>query len=128
LALFAILGNMTNEVGHETTGSHGSNPEKDIHRATPSLTQRQPVLDEAAPNQIVMVRPSSSRHRNICSQDAQSLPPAAMRRLMREISELKNSPPEGIRISTNEDNMLDVTGIIQGPGECATVLRRRRRG
>jgi len=38
-----------------------------------------------------------------------------MRRLMREISELKNSPPEGIRISTNEDNMLDVTGIIQGP-------------
>lgn len=39
-----------------------------------------------------------------------------MRRLMREISELKNSPPEGIRIVTNEENILDVTGIIEGPG------------
>lgn len=40
-----------------------------------------------------------------------------MRRLMREISELKNSPPEGIRIVTNEENILDVTGIIEGPGK-----------
>lgn len=40
-----------------------------------------------------------------------------MRRLMREISELKNNPPEGIRIVTNEENILDVTGIIEGPGE-----------
>ena len=31
--------------------------------------------------------------------------------------ELKNSPPEGIRVVTSEDNMLDVTGIIEGPGE-----------
>ncbi|KAF9239412.1 ubiquitin-conjugating enzyme/RWD-like protein [Melanogaster broomeanus] len=34
---------------------------------------------------------------------------------MREITELKNSPPEGIRIMTSEENMLDVTGIIEGP-------------
>jgi ubiquitin-conjugating enzyme E2 S len=40
-----------------------------------------------------------------------------MRRLMRELVELKNSPPEGIRVVTSEDNMLDVTGIIEGPGE-----------
>lgn len=40
-----------------------------------------------------------------------------MRRLMREISELKNSPPEGIRIVTSEENILDVTGIIEGPGK-----------
>ncbi|KAH7882199.1 ubiquitin-conjugating enzyme/RWD-like protein [Phlebopus sp. FC_14] len=40
---------------------------------------------------------------------------ATMRRLMREITELKNSPPEGIRIVTSEENMLDVTGIIEGP-------------
>lgn len=39
-----------------------------------------------------------------------------MRRLMKEIAELQTSPPEGIRIQTSEDNMLDVTGIIQGPG------------
>lgn len=39
-----------------------------------------------------------------------------MRRLMRELTELKKSPPEGIRVQTSDDNMLDVTGIIQGPG------------
>lgn len=47
----------------------------------------------------------------------QSLTPAVLRRLMRELSELQTNPPEGIRIVTSEDNMLDVTGIIQGPGE-----------
>ena len=40
-----------------------------------------------------------------------------MRRLMRELAELQTNPPEGIRIITSEDNMLDVTGIIQGPGQ-----------
>lgn len=39
-----------------------------------------------------------------------------MRRLMRELTELKKSPPEGIRVQTSDDNMLDVTGVIQGPG------------
>ena len=39
-----------------------------------------------------------------------------MRRIMRELSELQTNPPEGIRVVTSEDNMLDVTGIIQGPG------------
>ncbi|KIP06632.1 hypothetical protein PHLGIDRAFT_72360 [Phlebiopsis gigantea 11061_1 CR5-6] len=34
---------------------------------------------------------------------------------MRELAELQTSPPEGIRVSTSEDNMLDVTGMIQGP-------------
>jgi ubiquitin-conjugating enzyme E2 S len=34
---------------------------------------------------------------------------------MREITELKNGPPEGIRIVTSEENILDVTGIIEGP-------------
>ncbi|KAJ7819191.1 ubiquitin-conjugating enzyme/RWD-like protein [Mycena olivaceomarginata] len=28
---------------------------------------------------------------------------------------LKNSPPEGVRVQTSEDNMLDLTGIIEGP-------------
>ncbi|KAG6853623.1 hypothetical protein C0991_002847 [Blastosporella zonata] len=51
-----------------------------------------------------------------------SLPPAALRRVMRELSELKNSPPEGIRIQTSEEDMLDVTGIIQGPDWWLTNL------
>ena len=36
--------------------------------------------------------------------------------LMRELTELRSNPPEGIRVVTNEENMLDVTGIIAGPG------------
>ena len=47
----------------------------------------------------------------------QSVSPAVTRRLMRELSELKRNPPEGIRVITSEENMLDVTGIIEGPGE-----------
>lgn len=35
---------------------------------------------------------------------------------MRELAELQNDPSEGIRVVTSEDNMLDVTGIIEGPG------------
>ena len=30
--------------------------------------------------------------------------------------QLKKEPLEGIRVVTAEDNMLDVTGIIEGPG------------
>lgn len=40
-----------------------------------------------------------------------------MRRVMRELAELRRNPPEGIRVQTNEQDMMDVTGIIQGPGE-----------
>ncbi|OAX37379.1 hypothetical protein K503DRAFT_742870 [Rhizopogon vinicolor AM-OR11-026] len=44
-----------------------------------------------------------------------SVTPATMRRLMREITELKNNPPEGIRVVTSEENMLELTGIVEGP-------------
>lgn len=36
---------------------------------------------------------------------------------MREVSELQNNPPEGIRLQASDEDMLDVTGIIEGPGE-----------
>ena len=39
-----------------------------------------------------------------------------MRRLMKELAELQANPPDGVRIAPNEENMLDVTGIIEGPG------------
>ena len=47
---------------------------------------------------------------------SQSVSPAVLRRLMRELSELQTNPSEGIRVATSEDNMLDVTGIVEGPG------------
>jgi ubiquitin-conjugating enzyme E2 S len=36
---------------------------------------------------------------------------------MKEITELQTNPSEGIRIQTSEENMLDLTGIIEGPGK-----------
>jgi len=44
-----------------------------------------------------------------------SIPPAVLRRVMRELSELEKNPPEGIRVQTSDEDMLDVTGIIEGP-------------
>lgn len=41
---------------------------------------------------------------------------------MKELNGLRTDPPEGIRVVTNEDNMLDVTGIIEGPGGWRLVL------
>jgi hypothetical protein len=40
-----------------------------------------------------------------------------MRRLMRELKELRTNPPEGIRVQLSEESVLDVVGIIEGPGE-----------
>ena len=48
----------------------------------------------------------------------QSIPTNAFRRVVRELADLQKNPPEGIRIQTNEDNILDLTGIIEGPGKC----------
>lgn len=36
---------------------------------------------------------------------------------MRELKDLEKSPLEGIRVQTSEEDMLDITGIIEGPGE-----------
>jgi ubiquitin-conjugating enzyme E2 S len=44
------------------------------------------------------------------------MPLPAMRRLMRELKELKTSPPEGIRVQLSEESVLDLVGIIEGPG------------
>ncbi|KAH7325515.1 ubiquitin-conjugating enzyme/RWD-like protein [Rhizoctonia solani] len=41
--------------------------------------------------------------------------PAAFRKLVKEIQQLRAEPPEGIRVVPSEENMLDVTGIVAGP-------------
>jgi len=56
------------------------------------------------------------RYANILLVWKKTVTPAVFRRLMKELNELRTNPPEGIRVVTNEDNMLDVTGIIEGPG------------
>lgn len=58
----------------------------------------------------------------VLSLTQQSVNPTAFRRLVREIRQLQTEPPEGIRISTDDEDILDVTGIIQGPGTFALPL------
>ncbi|CCO33239.1 ubiquitin-conjugating enzyme E2 S [Rhizoctonia solani AG-1 IB] len=41
--------------------------------------------------------------------------PAAFRKIVKEIQQLRSEPPEGIRVIPSEENMLDVTGVIAGP-------------
>jgi ubiquitin-conjugating enzyme E2 S len=50
-----------------------------------------------------------------------------MRRLLRELKELRTSPPEGIRVQLSEESVLDVVGIIEGPGESSTIYLVRTR-
>ena len=63
-----------------------------------------------------MVRPALLLPWAVSDGLSQSVSPAVLRRLMRELSELQTNPSEGIRVATSEDNMLDVTGIVEGPG------------
>lgn len=55
--------------------------------------------------------------RNALIEQSKSIPYAAMRRLMRELKELRTSPPEGIRVQLSEESVLDVVGIVEGPGD-----------
>jgi len=36
---------------------------------------------------------------------------------MRELKELRVNPPEGIRVQLSEESVLDLVGIIEGPGK-----------
>ncbi|KAF5383946.1 hypothetical protein D9757_007377 [Collybiopsis confluens] len=71
----------------------------------------------SSPQSPLLATPNNLREAPASKLLKMSISPQALRRLMREISELKRSPPEGIRIQDNDDdsNMLDVVGIIQGP-------------
>lgn len=66
---------------------------------------------------------------------AQSISPAAQRRLLREFSSLSSSPPEGVRLAKEtfgdgegEGDMRDVKAWVQGPlgtpfaGECVALV------
>jgi len=44
-----------------------------------------------------------------------ALTPLAFRRLTKELAQLQQSPPEGIRVVIPEDDVLDVAGWVEGP-------------
>jgi ubiquitin-conjugating enzyme E2 S len=40
---------------------------------------------------------------------------------MRELKDLRMNPPEGIRVQLNEESVLDLMGIIEGPGKLSEM-------
>ena len=60
------------------------------------------------------------RERVIAKQKINS--PTVVRRVMRELKDLEKNPPEGIRVRSSEEDILDLTGIIEGPGGSLLVF------
>lgn len=46
----------------------------------------------------------------------ENLSPAAIRQIVKEIKELTQNPPEGIKIIPNEEDFTDIQSLIEGPG------------
>jgi ubiquitin-conjugating enzyme E2 S len=55
----------------------------------------------------------------LCSQ---ALPSAALRRLTKELTQLAQSPPEGIRVVLNESDILDFESWVAGPSAFCPFL------
>ena len=46
----------------------------------------------------------------------ENLPPQVIRKVAKEVSELVESPPEGIKVFVNEEDITDIQATIEGPG------------
>lgn len=49
------------------------------------------------------------------SSNVENLPPQVLRQVSRELCELVRQPPEGIRVSVNEEDVTDIEATIEGP-------------
>mmetsp|Transcript_31886 Transcript_31886/g.89306 ORF Transcript_31886/g.89306 Transcript_31886/m.89306 type:complete len:203 (+) Transcript_31886:118-726(+) len=45
----------------------------------------------------------------------ENLPPAVLRRVMKEVHQLSQKPPEGIKVTMPEQNLTEIHAIIEGP-------------
>lgn len=52
----------------------------------------------------------------------ENLHPQIVRQVMREVVELSQNPPEGIKIILNEGDITDIQATIEGPGVCSSPL------
>ena len=49
-------------------------------------------------------------------QSNENISPHVLRRVAKELAELVNDPPEGIKIHVNDDDITDIQASISGPG------------
>lgn len=50
--------------------------------------------------------------------NVENLSPQIIRQVSKEIADLCNDPPEGIKIFPNEEDITDIQAQIEGPCEC----------
>lgn len=53
----------------------------------------------------------------------ENLHPQIVRQVMREVVELSQNPPEGIKVILNEGDITDIQATIEGPGTCSTICK-----
>jgi len=49
------------------------------------------------------------------------LQPATVRKIIKELTQLKSDPPEDIRVQLDEEDVLQFVAIIAGPGESPSI-------
>lgn len=49
------------------------------------------------------------------SNNVENLSPQTIRAVVREMQELVNKPPEGIKVHINEEDVTDIQAFIDGP-------------
>ncbi|ENN73367.1 ubiquitin-conjugating enzyme E2 S [Dendroctonus ponderosae] len=49
------------------------------------------------------------------SNNVENLSPQTIRMVAREMQELANSPPEGIKVQVNEEDITDIQAMVEGP-------------
>jgi hypothetical protein len=51
-----------------------------------------------------------------------SIPASSIRRIAKELNQLRASPPEGIRVVVNDEDISQFTAWVQGPGQSIESL------
>ena len=52
----------------------------------------------------------------------ENLPPNVIKQLAKELKNLDESPPEGIKVGVNDDDFSTIYADIEGPGMCLSFL------
>lgn len=50
-------------------------------------------------------------------QNVENLSPQIIRRVVKELNDLVDQPPEGIKITINDEDVTDIQAYIEGPGK-----------
>ena len=48
--------------------------------------------------------------------NVENLSPQIIRRVVKEMNDLVNEPPEGIKVNINDEDITDIQAYIEGPG------------